>query len=232
MNFTNLTLQISFHQFKFNKMKKLSLLIVASLLFTVAGVQAQSEGGDFAKRGAILLNPQLLNVSYQSMKINSSDSDASDGEKLSQLGLSVSGGYAIADNLFILAQVAGQSLQLGSDDATKVSFFTIGAGARYYIGKFFLGGGVLANNGKINIGGYFDDFDDMEVSGDDLSTTIIGYRAEAGYAIFLTPSVALEPSVSYGGKLTGGEIKVGGEKMDSKIKYNQFGVNLGVSIFF
>lgn len=219
MNFTNLTLQISFHQFKFNKMKKLSLLIVALLLFTVAGVQAQSEGGDFAKRGAILLNPQLLNVSYQSMKINSSDSDASDGEKLSQLGLSVSGGYAIADNLFILAQVAGQSLQLGSDDATKVSFFTIGAGARYYIGKFFLGGGVLANNGKIN-------------SGDDRSTTIIGYRAEAGYAIFLTPSVALEPSVSYGGKLTGGEIKVGGEKMDSKIKYNQFGVNLGVSIFF
>ena len=198
MNFTNLTLQISFHQFKFNKMKKLSLLIVALLLFTVAGVQAQSEGGDFAKRGAILLNPQLLNVSYQSMKINSSDSDASDGEKLSQLGLSVSGGYAIADNLFILAQVAGQSLQLGSDDATKVSFFTIGAGARYYIGKVFLGGGVLANNGKINIGGYFDDFDDMEVSGDDLSTTIIGYRAEAGYAIFLTPSVALEPSVSYG----------------------------------
>ena len=232
MNFTNLTLQISFHQFKFNKMKKLSLLIVALLLFTVAGVQAQSEGGDFAKRGAILLNPQLLNVSYQSMKINSSDSDASDGEKLSQLGLSGSGGYAIADNLFILAQVAGQSFQLGSDDATKVSFFSIVAVSRYYIGKFFLGGGVLANNGKINIGGYFDDFDDMEVSGDDLSTTIIGYRAEAGYAIFLTPSVALEPSVSYGGKLTGGEIKVGGEKMDSKIKYNQFGVNLGVSIFF
>jgi hypothetical protein len=232
MNFTNLTLQISFHQFKFNKMKKLSLLIVALLLFTVAGVQAQSEGGDFAKRGAILLNPQLLNVSYQSMKINSSDSDASDGEKLSQLGLSVSGGYAIADNLFILAQVAGQSLQLGSDDATKVSFFTIGAGARYYIGKFFLGGGVLANNGKINIGGYFDDFDDMEVSGDDLSTTIIGYRAEAGYAIFLTPSVALEPSISYGGKLAGGAIKVGGEKMDSKLEYSQFGINLGVSIFF
>ncbi|MGI6516765.1 MAG: hypothetical protein ACOX14_08270 [Fermentimonas caenicola] len=213
-------------------MKKLSLLIVALLLFTVAGVQAQSEGGDFAKRGAILLNPQLLNVSYQSMKINSSDSDASDGEKLSQLGLSVSGGYAIADNLFILAQVAGQSLQLGSDDATKVSFFTIGAGARYYIGKFFLGGGVLANNGKINIGGYFDDFDDMEVSGDDLSTTIIGYRAEAGYAIFLTPSVALEPSISYGGKLAGGAIKVGGEKMDSKLEYSQFGINLGVSIFF
>lgn len=217
MNFTNLTLQISFHQFKFNKMKKLSLLIVALLLFTVAGVQAQSEGGDFAKRGAILLNPQLLNVSYQSMKINSSDSDASDGEKLSQLGLSVSGGYAIADNLFILAQVAGQSLQLGSDDATKVSFFTIGAGARYYIGKFFLGGGVLANNGKINIGGYFDDFDDMEVSGDDLSTTIIGYRAEAGYAIFLTPSVALEPSVSYGGKLTGGEIKLAVKKWTPKL---------------
>ena len=216
-------------------MKKLSLLIVALLLFTVAGAQAQSEGGDFAKRGAILLNPQLLNVSYQSMKINSSDSDASDGEKLSQLGLSVSGGYAIADNLFILAQVAGQSLQLGSDDATKVSFFTIGAGARYYIGKFFLGAGVLANNGKINMGGYFDDFDDfddMEVGGDDFSTTMIGYRAEAGYALFLTPSVALEPSISYGGKLAGGAIKVGGEKMDSKLEYSQFGINLGVSIFF
>jgi hypothetical protein len=70
------------------------------------------------------------------------------------------------------------------------------------------------------------------VSGDDLSTTIIGYRAEAGYAIFLTPSVALEPSISYGGKLAGGAIKVGGEKMDSKLEYSQFGINLGVSIFF
>lgn len=208
-------------------MKKLSLLIVVLLLFTVAGVQAQSEDSDFAKKGAFLLNPQLLNVSFQSMKIN--------GEKLSQLGLSVSGGYAITDNLFLLGQVAGQSFKFGSGDATKFSFISIGAGARYYIDKFFLGGGVLANNGKINIGGYFDDFDDlddMEVSGNDLKTTIMGFRVEAGYAIFLTPSVSLEPSISYGGKLMGGKIKVGGEKMDSKIKYNQFGINLGVSIFF
>ncbi len=166
------------------------------------------------------------------MKYNISDEEDGDGEKMSQLGLAVSGGYAIVDNLFILGQVAGQSLQLGSDDATKISFFTIGAGARYYIGKIFLGASVLANSGKVNLGGYLDDFDDEVGGGDDLSTTIIGYRAEAGYALFLTPSVALEPSISYGGKLAGGEVKSGGEKMGTKIKYDQFGINLGVSIFF
>lgn len=213
-------------------MKKLSLLIVVLLLFSVAGAQAQFESSDFAKRGAILFNPQLLNLSFQSMKYNISDEEDGDGEKMSQLGLAVSGGYAIVDNLFILGQVAGQSLQLGSDDATKISFFTIGAGARYYIGKIFLGASVLANSGKVNLGGYLDDFDDEVGGGDDLSTTIIGYRAEAGYALFLTPSVALEPSISYGGKLAGGEVKSGGEKMGTKIKYDQFGINLGVSIFF
>lgn len=211
-------------------MKKFSLLIVV-LLFVMPGLQAQSGESDFAKKGTKLFNPQLLNLSYQSMKIDNDDSYAGSGQKLSQLGLSVSGGYAIMDNLFIIGQVAGQSFKLGSSDAAKLSFISIGAGARYYttqtMGSFFAGAGLLANNGKVSSGGY-----DTDYVGDNLSTTIIGYYAEAGYVKFLTPSLALEPSISYGGKLMGGEIKVGGEEMDSKIKYNQFGINLGLSIFF
>lgn len=150
---------------------------------------------------------------------------------MSQLGLAVSGGYAIADNLFILGQVAGQSLKLGSSDAAKLSFISIGAGVRYYtaqtMGDFFVGAGLLANNGKVSSGGY-----DSEYGDSDLSTTIVGYRAEAGYVILLLPSLALEPSISYGGKLAGGTIKSGGQEMGSKLKYSQFGINLGVSIFF
>jgi len=212
-------------------MKKLNLLIVVSLLFVAAGLQAQSEEGDFAKKGTKLFNPQLLNISYQSMNIDDDDSYAGSGQKLSQLGLSVSGGYAIIDNLFILGQVAGQSFKFGGSDAAKLSFISIGAGVRYYtvqtVGNFFVGAGVLANSGKVSSGGY-----DTDYSGDNFSTTIIGYRAEAGYVKFLIPSVAIEPSISYGGKLAGGEIKVGSESMGSKLKYNQFGINLGVSIFF
>lgn len=209
-------------------MKKLSFLVITLLLLSVASAQAQVQfiTNDYAKEGTRMFSPQLLNLSYQSLSIG----DSGDSDNLSQLGLSVSGGYAIMDNLFILGQVAGQSLKMGSGDAAKVSFFSIGAGARYYLGNLFGGAALLVNTGKVGMGGYYDD--DMGVGSDDISTTIFGFRAEVGYAWLLTPWIALEPSISYGGKIAGGGLKAGGDKTGAKLKYNQFGINLGVSVFF
>jgi len=57
---------------------------------------------------------------------------------------------------------------------------------------------------------------------------MVDFRLEAGYSYFLLPSVALEPSISYGTKIIGGKI----ENYDDKLEYSRFGINLGVSVFF
>lgn len=190
-------------------MKKISLILLAFVLF--AGmVNAQSEA---TKKGTFVLNPQLLNLSFSSLSLKG-DADV----KLSQLGFAFSGGYAVMDGLIINGQLGYQHLKL---EDNKVSLFSIGAGSRYYFPNNFFGGvGLLYNHGKIKGA-------DTEDSAE-LSAGFLDLRAEAGYAWFITPSVALEPSVSYGMKLAGGKI----DEMDAEIDYNRFGVNLGFSVFF
>lgn len=202
-------------------MKKLCTLFVVSLmLLACVNVQAQTkQPTEFAKEGTILFNPQLLNLGYSSLSFKVSGSESTD---LNQFGLAVSGGYAIQDNLFILGQVGAQSFKFGE---MNFSFFSLGGGARYYLpNNFYAGAGLLLNNGKIKGAGDMD-FEDVE---SDLSTTMIDFRLEAGYSYFLLPSVALEPSISYGTKILGGKL----EDYDDKLKYSRFGINLGVSIFF
>jgi hypothetical protein len=191
------------------RMKKVYSLLAATLFLACIGVQAQSESSH--AKGTLMINPQLLNVAYNSLTLKSDgDIDAS------QFGLAVAGGYAIQDALYVMGQVGAQSMKYG-EDAYKVSFATLGAGLRYYVGQnFFVGAGLLVNTGKIDDGI------------DDTSTTLVGYRAEAGYAIYVTPSIAFEPSVSYGSKIAGGKI----DGAEHKLGYSQFGINLGVSIFF
>ena len=222
-------------------MKKGSLLIIILLLFVASSIKAQSitqssaglterigiklgsKKPDFGKKGSVMFNPQLLNLSYQNISLGESDFD--EKYKLSQVGLSVQAGYAIIDNLFIVGQIAGQSLKF---EESTVNFFTLGAGARYYLDNLFVGAGVLMNSGKVESD--WDD-DDFDASGG-TSTTLFGLQAEVGYSIFLLPTIALEPSISYNTKIAGGDVKSGGTKTESNVEYNQFGVNLGVSIYF
>jgi hypothetical protein len=211
-------------------MKKLCTLFAVSLMLLACGnLQAQTkQPTEFAKKGTILFNPQLLNLGYSSLSFKVSGSENTD---LNQFGLAVSGGYAIQDNLFILGQVGAQSFKFGE---MNFSFFSLGGGVRYYLpNNFYAGAGLLLNSGKIKGVGDMD-FEDVESDTDfedvesDLSTTMIEFRLEAGYSYFLLPSVALEPSISYGTKILGGKI----EDYDDKLKYSRFGINLGVSIFF
>ncbi len=205
-------------------MKKLtSLLLLALVLLVSINVQAQNEQStDFAKKGAILFNPQLLNLGFSNLSLKAEG--GSESTNINQFGLAVSGGYAIQDNLFILGQVGAQALKFGE---MNLSLFSLGGGARYYLPKnFYAGAGLLLNTGKIK-GASGIDYDEEEIDSD-LSTTMIDFRVEAGYSYFLLPSVALEPSVTYGMKIAGGKV----DNYDSKLKYSRFGINLGVSVFF
>lgn len=205
-------------------MKKTYTLLATFMLLACINVQAQIhlESSEFSKKGTILFNPQLLNLGYSSMSFKMSGSESTD---LTQFGLAVSGGYAIQDNLFIIGQVGAQSFKFGE---MNFSFFSLGGGARYYLtNNFFGGAGLLINNGKIKGTGDVS-FEDVDSTSEDLSTTMVDFRLEAGYSYFLLPSVALEPSISYGTKIVGGKI----ENYDDKLKYSRFGINLGVSVFF
>jgi len=204
-------------------MKKLNTLLVALMLLGCINVQAQIklDSSDFSKKGTYMFNPQLLNLGFSSMSFKMSGSEGTD---ITQFGLAVSGGYAIKDNLFIIGQVGAQSFKFGE---MNFSFFSLGGGARYYLpNNFFGGAGLLINNGKIKGTGDVS-FEDVD-SSSDLSTTMVDFRLEAGYSYFLLPSVALEPSISYGTKIIGGKI----ENYDDKLEYSRFGINLGVSVFF
>ena len=205
-------------------MKKLTSLFVALMLLVSVQVMAQTEQPtDFAKEGTMLFNPQLLNLGFSSLSLKS---EGSESTNLNQFGLAVSGGYAIMDNLFIVGQVGAQALKFGE---MNFSFFSLGGGARYYLpNNFYAGAGLLLNNGKIKGAGGID-FEDEDIDSDsDLSTTLVDLRLEAGYSYFLLPSVALEPSVTYGMKIAGGKI----DNYDTDLKYSRFGINLGVSVFF
>lgn len=207
-------------------MKQLSTLLVALVLFLSINVQAQiNQPTEFAKEGTILFNPQLLNLGFSSFSFKMAGSEST---KLNQFGLAASGGYAIQDNLFVLGQLGAQSFKF---DEMNFSFFSLGGGARYYLPKnFYAGAGLLLNSGKIKgaEGVSLDDVDSDFDSASDLSTTMIEFRLEAGYSYFILPSVALEPSVSYGTKIIGGKI----EDYDDKLTYSRLGINLGVSVFF
>jgi hypothetical protein len=193
------------------------------MLFVSINVQAQTEQPtDFAKEGTILFNPQLLNLGFSNLSLKAEGGSGS--TNLNQFGLAVSGGYAIQDNLFILGQVGAQAFKFGE---MNFSFFSLGGGARYYLPKnFYAGAGLLLNSGKIK-GADGIDYDEEEIDSD-LSTTMVDLRLEAGYSYFLLPSVALEPSVTYGMKIAGGKI----DNYDADLNYSRFGINLGVSVFF
>ncbi len=205
-------------------MKRICTLLLVTMLFACVNVQAQTEQtSDFAKEGTKLFNPQLLNIGYSNIGIKTPGAD--EDTDFSQVGFAASGGYAIMDGLFIVGQAGIQAFKFGD---MKFSFISLGGGARYYLpNNFFGGAGLLLNHGKIKGIGDIGLDDASDVSSD-LSTTLVDFRLEAGYAYFLLPSVALEPSISYGAKVLGGKL----EDYDHKLKYSRFGINLGVSVFF
>lgn len=187
-------------------MKKISLILLAGLLsFGMANAQSEP-----ITKGTYVLNPQVLNLGFQSISVKDAD------DAITQFGLGFGGGYAIMDNLIINGQLSYQHLNLKPMDA-KFTLMAIGAGARYYFpGNFFGGVGLM--------------FTDVNIKSDgDAGSNFLELRADVGYSYYLTPTMALEPFISYGSKISGGKID-GADGAD--FSYTRLSFNLGVSIFF
>ncbi len=187
-------------------MKKLLLAVVAVVLSL-----GSSLAMDPIEKGTYMLNPQLLNLGGSS---NTFKFDGGPDVDLKQFGFTFMGGYAVMDNLLSTGQLGYQYMKL---EDLKVQVASVGVGAKYYTPMNLFGGvNFLYNMGKVKP-------KDAKVSFGEL-------RFDVGYSLELTSAVRLEPTVSYGLKVLGGDVKIDGTEVTT-MKYNGFIVNIGVSIF-
>lgn len=204
--------------------KHLNLFIVLMLLalsFSAAGQKPSAR--EVVKKGSFTLSPQVLNLGFNSYTMMVDDMD-DESFKASQLGLSFAGGYTILNGLTLNGQLGVQYLKL-EDIKTMVA--SVGANVRYYFPmNLFIGVGTNFN--YFNLKGAESESEEFDIDMGDINYNFLDVNATLGYAIFISPTVALEPSISYRYKIAGGKI----EDTDHKINYNGLGFNLGVSIFF
>lgn len=138
-------------------MKKILMLLVV-MSMAISGY-AQFEQGKYYV-GASLTG---LDISYS-------------GSEDLNLGLDVKGGYLIADDWMITAQVGIQ--HNGNDDVANM--YSLGIGGRYYI---IQNGLYLGVNAKLIHANH--NYNDLMPS------------LEVGYAFFLNKSVTVEPAIYY-----------------------------------
>ncbi len=195
-------------------MKRLSLALAGCLIAMVASAQT-------LKEGTVFINPSLTNLGFNSISVKASDETSS----TSRLGLQARAGYALMDDLAIMAGLGYQSV---SAEGTSVGFFNIAAGARkYFLVPGLYGGanlvyGTVNVNSKSSYNGYDDDdFDYYAGSGSNSTNgNTLGIEVNAGYSYFLSKHFAVEPSVSY---MYGLSTKVSGQKIGLSV----FSVNIG-----
>jgi hypothetical protein len=125
----------------------------------------------------------------------------SDGESSDIFSLKGGVGYFVAEN-FAVGPVFSFEKE---GDATSTGFGVFG---RYYVnGKVFFGAGYVTNRVKFEV----------EPFGE-FKATVNMVPLEAGYAAFITPNVAVEPSISY--------TVISGDGDGSA-----FGINVGFGIY-
>lgn len=198
-------------------MKKLFLLILAGCLLAAAA-SAQT-----IPAGTIYVNPTLSNFGFNSVTA----SNNGDKESSSRFGLSASGGYALMDDIVI---VAGAGLQNISYSGASISTISLFAGARYYvIPNVYAGANVTLNSasGKSKTGKKTavsdDDDDDISFDTSHMTANSLGLQLNAGYTYFLSSKVAVEPSLSY---TLGLSTKV----MKQSVNLSTFTLNVGFII--
>ena len=189
-------------------MKRLCLILAGCLLAAAASAQT-------LPAGTMFVNPTLTNLSFNAITVSSN------GEKdtFSRFGAQASGGYAIMDDL---AVVAGLGLQGGIYDKSSVTAFHLFAGARYYvIPNVYAGANLVLGtaSAKNNFGSKIDS-DDFDIDASGLKANTLGVELNAGYSYFLSSKVAIEPSLSY---TLGLSTKV----MDQAINLGAFTINIG-----
>lgn len=190
-------------------MKRLFLILFAGcLLATAASAQT-------LPMGSIFVNPTLTNFSFNGITVSSEGQK----ESFSRFGLQATGGYAIMDDLAI---VAGVGLQTGKYDKSGVTALNLFAGARYYvIPNVYVGANLALANASIknNSTKSLDD-DDFDIDVSSIKANSLSAELNAGYTYFLTSKVAVEPSLSY---TLGLSTKV----QDQAINLSMFSLNIG-----
>ncbi len=181
-------------------MKRLFTILAACLLVTAASAQTISKGTFF-------VSPTLTNISFNAVTISSDGSK----ESMSRFGVQASGGYAVIDNL---ALIAGVGFQTGKYSTSSMGLFDAFVGARYYfIPSLYAGLNAVVGNVSLknNTG-----------SGTSVPNTgtTFGLEANVGYSWFLSERFALEPSLSFYYGLVN-------QMASTKFNLNMFSVNIG-----
>jgi hypothetical protein len=144
------------------------------------------------EKGTVLVGASS-NLGFTSVKPDGGDSE-------SAFSLDIKAGYFFVDNF-----TAGLNLSLATTDGFSQT--GIGVFGRYYInGKIFLGAGYNAIAQK------------YESTPDDIKVNYGMIPLEAGYAAFLTPNIAVEPSLNFG-------------IMTGDADGTSFGLNVGFAIY-
>jgi hypothetical protein len=125
------------------------------------------------------INKDAVMISAQS-NLNFTSAE-SDGESNESFILKAALGYFVAENLAI-------GPVFGYEKEGDLSTTSIGIFGRYYVnGKVFFGAGYTSNRIKVDLGSF----------GGDITVKYNAIPLEIGYAAFITPNVAVEPSIGY-----------------------------------
>jgi hypothetical protein len=163
-------------------MKKLFTILCATILFL--GVSAQTEAGTMLLEGGSDLNFTSLNIS--SISVDGEDVELPDDlDGTSELGLNVAGAYFLMDGL-----AAGLVIDYSSSSSGDYSSssMTIGPMVRYYIGESGLWG-----QASYGMGSSTEKYDGDSEDGPSISLLAFG----AGYALYLSDNISLNPSLGY-----------------------------------
>ncbi len=200
-------------------MKKLTLIALLSFFGTA---NAQTEKGNWIVSGATSLG-------FNSNKITNKSGDVSvDGQKTTTFNVKPAIGYFVIDNLSVGIDL-GYEVQkydeyLGFEQKTKVtaSTFSVLPSATYYFktdSKAFpyvgAGAGYALNNSKTTITAPY-------------KTNFFQWKAKAGLAYFITPSIAVDLGLSYDQLST----KFNETQMisENKVIFKNFGANIGINV--
>lgn len=200
-------------------MKKLTLIALLAFFGTA---NAQTEKGNWIVSGATSLG-------FNSNKITNKSGDVSvDGQKTTTFNVKPAIGYFVIDNLSVGIdlgyEVKKYDEYLGFEQKTKVtaSTFSVLPSATYYFktdSKAFpyvgAGAGYALNNSKTTITAPY-------------KTNFFQWKAKAGLAYFITPSIAVDLGLSYDQlSTTFNETQMISE---NKVIFKNFGANIGINV--
>lgn len=173
-------------------MKKILLGTTLLAAFSFTSKAQTEQGGWFI--GA------STNLSFTSTSFDGSD------DSVNEFDVTLSAGTFIADNLVFGLNMNYNSV---SDSFDKQTTSLVGPFFRYYAeGTFFLGASYLLGTTKLGSGGT-----DFTFNGNYLGL-------EAGYPIWVTENIAIEPSLNYA---------IGGGDFDGS---SALGINIGFGLYF